>query len=191
MKPSKPLKHPVAVVKLSSGVETRAGLRLIIWASSIGVHPEPTWPCISNRLDLLYLGAEPLLRSDLDQSERHACEERLNSGDLAAQDKTTCILVLLPESRASPFLTHTLTQSHSEGRATGVRPCSAVETKHWPVLTGCDPCFRAECCQRRIDGSHPEEDIYRKILLAGILVFILDSKQGSQSLLRRSEVFPK
>ena len=69
------------------------------------------------------------------------------------------------------------THTHSKGLATGAQPCSAVETKHWPVLTGSDPCFRAECCQRRIDGSHPEEDVYRKILLAGILLLlILDSK---------------
>lgn len=96
MKPSKPLKLPVAVVKLSTGVEVRAGLRLISRAPSAGVQPEPTWSCISNQLDLLYPGAEPLLGSDPDQSERYAWEERLNSGDLAAQDKTTCILALLP-----------------------------------------------------------------------------------------------
>lgn len=74
--------------------------------------------------------------------------------------------------------THTHTRTHSEGLATGVQPCFAVESKHWPVLTGCDPCFRAECCQRRIDDSHPEEDVYREIFLAGIrLYFILGSKQ--------------
>ena len=76
---------------------------------------------------------------------------------------------LMQTTRGSPLLSHTLTHTHNKGLATGAQPCSAVETKHWPVLTGCDPCFRVERCQRRIDGSHPEEDVYRKILLAGIL----------------------
>lgn len=43
-----------------------------------------------------YLGAEVFLGSDPDQSESHACEESVNSDDLAAQDKTTCIPALLP-----------------------------------------------------------------------------------------------
>jgi len=84
-------------------------------------------------------------------------------------------------TRGSHFipLKHTLTHTHthSKGLATGVQPCSAVETKHWPVLTGGDPCFRVERSQKRINGSHPEGDVYRKILLAGILLFlILDLK---------------
>lgn len=58
--------------------------------------PEPTWLCISNQLNLLYLRAEPF-RSNPDQSARYACEQSLNSDDLAAQDKTTCILA--PTSR--------------------------------------------------------------------------------------------
>lgn len=48
IKPSKPLKYSVAVVKLSSGVEARAGLRLISRAPSAGVQPQPTWSCIAN-----------------------------------------------------------------------------------------------------------------------------------------------
>ncbi|KAI3364252.1 hypothetical protein L3Q82_011057, partial [Scortum barcoo] len=79
-----------------TGVEARAGLRLISGAPSAGVQPEPSWLSISNRLNLLYLRAEPFLGSDPDQSTRYACEESLNSGDLAAQDETTCILALPP-----------------------------------------------------------------------------------------------
>lgn len=86
----------VAVVKLKTGVEVGAGLCLISRAPSAGVQPEPTWSYISNRVDLLYLRAEPFFGSDPDQSARYACEESLNYGDLAAQDKTTCTLAPLP-----------------------------------------------------------------------------------------------
>lgn len=75
------------------------------------------------------------------------------------------------------------THSHMS-LATGVQQCSAVETKHGSVLTGCDPCFRVKRCQKQIDGSHPEGGFYRKIRLAGILLLLLmlDSKNaGSQS----------
>lgn len=49
-----------------------------------------------NHFEVLYLKAETFLGSNPDQSERYACEQSLNSSDLAAQDKTTCILALLP-----------------------------------------------------------------------------------------------
>lgn len=76
----------------------------------------------------------------------------------------------------SQIRTHTLTE---RDLATGVQQRSAMETKDGTVLTGGDPCFRVERCQKWIDGSHPEGDFYRKILLAGILLpFILDVKRG-------------
>lgn len=90
----------------------------------------------------------------------------------------TCVSNCQRNQRFS--LLFSLTLTHSEGLATGVQPCSTVETKHWSVLTECDPCFRPECCQRQIDGSHPEEDVYRKILLAEIclLFYIRIETQG-------------
>ncbi|CAB1433321.1 unnamed protein product [Pleuronectes platessa] len=133
----------------------------------------------------------------------------LNSGDLAAQDKTTCTLAPLPTTPAKErklskgqdqtsnqtlAVTHPVQPARSPhscshtytlavgGSPPGAQPCSAEETKHWPVLTGRDPCFRADRCQKRIDGSHPEDDVYRKILLAGILPrFILDSATQGHS----------
>lgn len=67
---------------------------------------------------------------------------------------------------------------HTKALASGAQPRSVVETKHWGVLTGCDPCFRVERYQKPIDGSHLEGDVYRKIVLAGTL--ILDSKHWYQ-----------
>lgn len=99
-------------------------------------------------------------------------------GGINKLDTRGLLFTCLPLScRGVHALGFSCAHAHSKGLATGAQPCSVVETKHWPVLTGCDPCFRAERCQRRIDGSHPEEDIYRKMLLAGTLpLFILDSQ---------------
>lgn len=66
-------KGAIITSKLKTGVATRAGLCLISRAPPYaGVQPEPTWLCISNQLDLLYLRAEPFLGSD-PRSIREAC----------------------------------------------------------------------------------------------------------------------
>lgn len=89
----------------------------------------------------------------------------------------TCVSLSHREKFLYESFSLSRTHIHSKGLATGAQPCSVVETKHWPVVTASDPCFRAERCQRRIDGSHPEEDVYRKMFLAGILpLFILHIK---------------
>lgn len=53
-----PLEH--GVTRLQTGVEAKAGLRLISRAPSAGVQPDPTGLCIRNQLDRLYLQGEPL-----------------------------------------------------------------------------------------------------------------------------------
>lgn len=87
-----------------TGVEAKTGLCLISRPPSAGVRPDPTWSCIRNQLDLLYLQAEPFRGADCDQTGMSV--KALNSGDLAAQDQTARVRLyvqVFPECTSGPF----------------------------------------------------------------------------------------
>lgn len=98
------LEHGVALIRLQTGAEAKTGLCLISRPPSAGVRPDPTWLCIRNQLDLLYLQAEPFRGADCDQTGMSV--KGLNSGDLAAQDQTERVRLyvqVFPECTSGPF----------------------------------------------------------------------------------------